>query len=737
MKRRQLKEIMTAYDHRLTQALITSSQSLSLEEERKLKSLRLLAMGEQDNQDLVRPLSNLLKAFNASPAYWAQLSLFEKMLMVIGHYLGIEKYRLSQQNYSEFFSGSSDDAFVSKAQVIQWLNGLLTQGIQEDPSVSGTYEITPIEIDDVEHLQVILRGAVPFKYSMFITLRNTGLILQESPTHILEGHRHVLKDVVLYIDAKKLKEVFEQYQVLPSIRNFLKKCGFQVIIGGKMCAQVFSQDQDFLTQNDSGLKERLDVDYAFAAVVDQCSGKMVLPLQLKVVTRDDHLMLQLESYYNHPSVQLVGANKKQKTFITETRAPGLEHESNLSLSNMLKLSDFFERLEFFSRYFQRPVATLTEESMKQASEVILARMLKFFDQVITEWDRPADFLEPAELAISTLSSTLNSFLCSLMQEREEPRRSPYPQLRFLGMPMGIQVTDFERALQKLNETLIPSPLMFLPDNPLFRDFAAIYESISSASSDASQALISFDNTISDLPLLDCRVGPSPILLETYARALAQSYMECRVVQISLEGRAWLDKTVSRHTYGNAASQPYLDFFTKNNPYYLLDTMVSNLKTLLSDTACKEHHVAKILELLNVRGADQNLFRKTDGENQEFNRFQIKFFLLPLALQTLLDHHLLLPFAKLQAMQHGWILNGRQGNWRCPDSVKTWRHYMINFRTNDAMGLDWGVAKETTPLQQREQRLADDFNRLFVGGRAADIRQVEEAYRQTTAPGSYT
>lgn len=706
-----LRKLLAQYDN-----AVSRSQPLhGLEIDPKIMTLRLLARAKS-NPDLTPALSNMMRSYklpSSERTHWAPSDLLFTTICIQCNMPGFP--------IAPGFSSveEAQQPPLNTKDVLPWFYNQI-KTIQT--KLGGEFDIEAVSVRGISQVTVKAHGSLEMKYSIFMTCRNADLIASNSPTQCLD-ESHISGDLSMTLDSKKLTQLFLSSSALDYTRNFLTTLGFSIQVGSKTGNQLFSANDDFRKGDNYQLRAKYAVDLQVAQILNQSPNEIVLPLTLKILTRDDRLMTQLESYFAHPMVNLVGANSKPKTFILETRDPGMLHESNLDLSQMLRLMDFFERLSFFSKYLGVVPVSLDEATIIKASEEMMGVMLNNERRILdfAKW-KSINFNSP--VLLEALSSS------SLQQQCRDMNMSTSTS--------RVNIGDFEQLIKKeLNDNFIPGPYVFVAENKLFHGINEVFAEVGTQESELIETIEGRgsypDNVVSPVLMLqetkdDITSSPipsSPLPILTYVNAVARHCIEGTCKTISDSGITWLNKTVDRNTYGGNANQSYLNFFIKNNAYFILDNMISNIKTCLDNPRCTDNHVAKLLSLLGVKEEDLRFYKMAEYDGK-FNRFQIKFFLLPLVLSVLIQNDLLVNFEKLRQMRHGWvtqIVNSEKSEVAI--GIEQWYKFMVGFKTSNAIyGLDW-VPGGPSMTSTMSGTFGDNRrSTLFAGGYSADTRRVQ-------------
>lgn len=649
---------------------LNNNTPLEARQQAVIQNMRMLTKGSHD-KDITQAITALVRPFASTSIPWESKTPFQKLTSTLS----------GEVDSSLFLPPSKTD------EAKQWLIQMVQQ-VQNTLGGSFTLQEKP--------LTLTFQGPLTMKYSIFLALVSAGVVAK---TSFLDVH-HIDEAITLTINEDELIKTMNLSASLSFVKLSLQQMGLLVEMGGKTCRQSLSQNDAYKSRNQDELKTAYAMSLEVAdALNNMPDAPLVFPLTLKISITDNELMELLESYYRHPMVNLRSRDGKVKTFIEETRAPGQVHESVLNFNQLNALRDFFDRLAYFSNFYHKPASLLFENEITQATQQI-------YKQINDQ--------------LATLTVSPNSF------EVESFESNRYTET------MSIHQFELNSAII-CNKNLIPGPRIYLEDTAFIQRFNRIQASIFKTDSYTSWPTF-IESYRCDS---NCTTPKSPVPMKYYAAAIARFALENRKVQIGSTpedhrlGLEWLGKTVSRSTYGSSADQHYYDFYTENNAYYLIDSLVSCIKSCLDHPNCTEEDVQTILQLLGVSSSSMASLKNSLGGEQHFNRFQIKLFLLPLVLNGLFKENLLMNIQSLSQRQDRWVASnvpGRSTTYTA--STAEWYKAMRDWKNCEIDGINWIVGGAPQTSQQRSnQQTGHQDNSIFAGGARADAERQQQREEQ--------
>lgn len=661
--------------------LLDNRLALSPQQQNILRSLRILASSPNNTLDLSTPVRNLVSSQLTTSA-WDTQTAFEKLMNVLG--------------------GNADKALfliqeAATCDTTEWLSNVL-QPISTQ--LGGEIRINRLP-SDIYHVN--LQGPIAMKYSAFMALISCGLIAKESFLSV----QHLIEDVQLLVQEEHIILNMPKTQKLNLIKQSLQSMGFQVDMGSKTCEQSLSQNDVFKARANDLLKTHYGMTLEFADALSATpTQRLVFPMTLKITTYDDELMALLESYYAHPLVNLKSRDGKQKIFIQETRASGLLHESVLNTDQLDTLSHFFDRLSYFSSKLGIPAASIREVDIQLATESIYHNILV---------DSASLFHMGTSFDISRIETTASSSRLSINQF----------------------TTQIEQECKK---KLIPMPAAFLNTTPLIQEFNALQAEIFQVVAIDSWPKFKESYRYS----VNCSTPRSPIPLKEYAAALANACLrgsKSKIGQTAYQheqGITWLNQTVHRERYGSAANQYYLDFYTENDAYYLLDSLVNAISDCLNHPNCSDMHIERILNTLGVSSSNiSSLKHEIDGKTY-FNRFQVKLFLLPMTLHALSQKGILGDLTILSTERHPWVTVVHHPSMRTlySSTAEDWCRGMATWKNNEIDGISWSTGGPAATTEYRKT-ISNPLSSqsIYAGSSQSDQKRVEERKNTISYGGS--
>lgn len=687
-----LQGYLDAYD-----TLSGSNSILSLQQEQFLRNLRMLARANA-LLDISSHVEKYMKTIPNPPSDTNAQTPIEKLISVLRQ---IADPSILMPNATTLSTATTSAEIVSdQEQAVEWL-GQLIQEVTSRIGGSATLIRTP------SALTLTLSGSVPMKYSIFMALMSCEAVAK---TAYLD-QQHIDGDLSVILNEANLKTVMQRSKALSFVKQFLQELGLEVEMGSKTCEQSLSENAAFASRDALKMQKMYNMSLNFADALKETQVEsIVFPLTIKISTFDDNLMGLLESYYVHPLVNLNGRDGKPKTFIPETKAPGLRHESVLNLPQLVVLKDFFERLAYFAQYSGIPATQLNEATMQSITENIYS-----------------DVKEDTNLFNKSFVDPSYTF---------EVKRQ-YPQLS--GKPTSNNlstVAAFTSHVKNFCETvLIPGSKLFMDDIPFIKKLNEIQANI--FQSDSYQKWPNFKESYHPDP--NCKTPRSPIPLYYYPQAIARSVQTQTRSRIGVTeqdhklGLEWLNKIVNRPMYGSAASQHYYDFYTENNAYYLLDSCVSCINLCLDHPGCTDDHIRELLQALRLSETSIERLQMSIAGQSYFNRFQIKLFLLPIVLHCLCKEKLLENYTDLILKKDPWVdISMPNSEAKFSPKIDDWQREMARWCNMKIEGLPWTVGGPSSSERKKNHQDTIQQHRFFAGGTQAVQHRVKKAEEQKTS-----
>lgn len=690
----QLQQYLDAYDN-----MPRSNVPLSLKEEGFLRSLRMLAQAK-GLSDVSQPIQNYIKTMPEVSDDTNTQTAVEKLIRVLSG-TADSSILLSNETTLSTTADSNNElkADSEPGNPIEWLEQLIKEVTNR---LGGSYTIKKIR----SHLELTLSGSVPMKYSIFMALVSCGVI---GKSDILR-ESDIDNDRRIQLYETNLQAVMQRTKALPFVKQFLQELGLDVEMGTKTCAQSLSENEAFKNNNNLILVDKYNMSLAFATALSECGEMLiVLPLTVKISTYNDDLMALLEFYYAHKLVNLYGRDQIRKTFIPETRASGCRHESVLNLTQLEVLKVFFERLAYFSQYSGIPATQLDELTM----------------QSITD-----DIYSAIKEDTNLFKENARDNLC------EFEVQAHYPQVRQKSTSDQSTMIDVFTKHTKdfCNRALIPGPAMFLDDTPFITTFKQIQEEIFKQKTYQSWPNFKESYNYDE----NCCTPRSPIPMYYYPRAMAQAVRTGQRARLGTQswehtlGLDWLGKIANRDLYGSSASQHYLDFYTENDAYYLLDSCVSCINLCLDEAGCTDDHVRRLLNALHVSDASMQRLQMTIAGQSYFNRFQIKLLLLPIVLNGLCKEGLLANYASLVHQRHPWVnIAVVNKEPQFSTDLSKWQREMSRWCNMKIDGLDWTVGGTPATDKKRDSQTTSQKLGFFAGGASAEQQRATAAVARSS------
>lgn len=722
------------------QTLLTSYESkepttLTPVQTRLLTTLKNLANNANSAADLTGPIKNLISKYVLPESFSSELSAFDQFIFVLGYHADDARCTYLLESDLADFSSMQTMEIASEAAPAHQIFANTPQGMLEwmrqelagiSTTLDGGYTTNLINRTNNFSLQVHINGPLPMRYICYQMLRKTNAITADSITQGMNA-ANIDAPIQVNLDVTTLQKTYADYLTFLNIKDFVQGLGFTIADGNKTATEAFSTFTGSTRTED--LKHAFGIDEMVAQRLVSENATIVLPFTFKIETLNDALMEQMEGYFKHELVNLVGANRKPKTFIQETRAPGELHQSNINIMQAKRLKDLFERMEFFSHKLSKSPPQVTEAEMQKETSNILNGLKAgphSLQNIISSKPLPDDLTrQNTDVAVPHIMNWIVG-------------NAGATSSGYAGMfaPTLLTPKQFSKDMEDyLNKTLLPSPTFFLDDSPLLQNLSRI---CGAHNSDFS--IFSYNEELSvdpEQPTWNCKTPKSPVPRNLYARAIAKHCLsptgrKFKIVEddemLNAQASQWIDKIVNRTTNGTSANQPLLDFYTKNSAYYIVDTIVSQICGFLDDNVhCDEAAVANVLLAVGLSNETLTNFQMSD--NHQFNRFQIKLMLLPLVTNALVENNLLLNIDKLYAENHKWISQTIPRNYgpsiERTNSAAGWHNQMVNFKLNEIAGKSYGCGGPASTSSNSYKQQTTERNSFHSGGAQGETRKVKE------------
>ncbi len=634
----------------------------------------------------------------------------------------------------------SDMTNTPGAPLNQWLKKLLSPICVEYDG-----DITLKESNG--QLQLVASGDIDFKMSIFAMLS------------AYDGHqgqsnmwKEPIEDVILSLDKKELRYAQENEFMLKSVASWLNSQGYDVRPGSKPCATLYTKAKAVKEKNGREVLKEFRISLAVAEAVTKHPGTVKLSLDFSIRTYSDHLMHQLEGMYKFASLKSVDSetgNVNEKQFVVETRGPGEEHLSNISISNAVALWPQFQRLDMVARLTQRLCSDMTDKDEittieNQLRNMHLAALKKMVDNY-----QPIPIRQTVESSMSnrrllTDNNTTTTMVPKLSEKVTEAIRSATGYLCITdGTTRGAMANleaasqlairnnnsaidtrartktdkEFKEELQELlNKDLVYGPVAFKllhkTRNPYASTLAQMESSIAASGTSASSS------SSSSSLMLNSSQAPSTALtvptqvLVSYATSYASSYSHR--VPLELYWIAVGDKMVAQLGSDAARAAQYLienmddntvgdrleemrSFLNIHTAYYLVSQVADQFIKNINDGLSDEMITKLLVEILGV--SQNNLsFYKVAGMDR-YNRYHLVFDMYALVASSFLANDTLMHAGR--SYNHPWFKYVAWGQNCTACSKSDWKNGM-EFKISEHFKTNWirGGSAERTDVKQK-------------------------------------
>lgn len=196
-------------------------------------------------------------------------------------------------------------------------------------------QIVPVDL--FKYKIVIPEGLLKTKYTIFTMLKalkiKEGVFKKELDFTTIEDF-HALESLGKVFEEKSFFQ-----ETLKEIGKFFP--GTHEFKGGEKPLTDFYQKSKVAKEN---YEEELGISWDMARAIEKEEGLIFFPHSLQILTDSDDLMLFLEKCY--VMLDLRGDNKLPKTFIADTRDAGMQHKSNVNISQMQALLTIFNKIKY-------------------------------------------------------------------------------------------------------------------------------------------------------------------------------------------------------------------------------------------------------------------------------------------------------------------------------------------------------------------------------------------------------
>lgn len=601
-------------------------------------------------------------------------------------------------------SGARPDAPIT----IQWLNKMLTKLVTSAETESFSINQNGSEVT------VTIKGPLPLHYAARSFLMS--MAPDAKPLPVLVNPETT--DSVFAIDAKKIEKAKADQQAVDFTRMWLDGQGFKVATGSKHCAdELWVNVRPVEARDDRSCREECGVSLAVAdKIATFTETRCIFPTTVQVEAggraRD-----QLEFYYKE--AKLTGADKQPKQFILDELGQKT-NRSNISLGQAQSIWPYFQRLDMLATRFKVRCATLNDEAaVKTAQEGIRGNSLKAQEELLkgfkykrSETSSSSSYLALEAAArpsssVSSVASSLAGMFASRGASSSDTR--------------GLSEIEYERAFESMvNQLLILGPeayrLILKADCELATGVRSVERVLNSQSGGGARPLALTDGgdfrgavarevaLVRRTPPATALVGYNPEFARRFAQApgrpsIAEYYFVMgQEIAPDLFTSPVGDKEPRLSELKRLGSsdlrgrlEPELrDFYDKHSPYYFIKQLAGTLNSLLENPATSEEAIAEILLKFGVKEADLDQY-KVRGMPL-FNRYQIKFDALALALTACLTNGVVLNLRHMAENNHPWVFNPQSRNTATSaSSMRT----AIEWQLDRVFNVGWsaGTARE--------------------------------------------
>ena len=515
-----------------------------------------------------------------------------------------------------------------------------------------------ISIDPVEGSRHIIKlsitGDIACKYSVFASFRKF------QPVGLSTNFTSADTDLTFYVDTSHLESLKTELASAKNLKRWLSGNGYDASIGSKAGSSALSRCSEYTRRNEAALLHKesisLNIGDEIAALGDK---QIILPFSIHLQTHDDRLMAQLELYYKIAGLRdHLGLDK---TFIAETRAAGMLHESNLAVSQCVPLLPAIHRLELFSRLSGIPCSRLSDEaSITKVQAQIRGWELKQFETHLS--------------ASTTAAAAASSSTLLDVNPSEEI------SIHFARLP-ELSEAEFEEAMEKLlNKHFVLAP-------SAFRLFDGTEEAIHATAASALPATAASESSWALTPHHQYAAGAAssgrtPLTPAQVFLKLSTAYRE------SGDPRVPYIRCYMPHSDIRADKKIHdrLDelrgFLIANSPFFIVKSIVSSIIQELEKDSTTPTQIEMLLTSLGVPEADFKNYKMAGCHT--YNTFQIKFSLLSLVSAKLINHGELYDLRK----ETPWNYNPHKDTKNHEHSSEGWLRGIF-WLMNELWHVGWG------------------------------------------------
>ena len=423
---------------------------------------------------------------------------------------------------------------------------------------------------------------------------------------------------------------------------------------------------------------------------------------IQITAKGDEQRAQLKAYYTDAGIG--GDDKKAKQFILDKF--GREtYKSNISLNQAKKLWSYFQRLDMISRRMGVICSEMKDEALvTHIQQKIRAHSLSAVEQMLESFNFLLKVKAPSYLAIEAAAQ---SDVVSAPQ-RLYPTK-PRAQLD------PLDENAYEKKLEHvINSKTILGPEAFRLLLDIENEFSsglntlesavhgaaiegacAANSAVADAGSPGKQLIPYHQDYIAHYLSGPKSIGKAPVA--EYYLALASETSP----DLFLNPPTGAEKSERREKLNKIAKTDIRDrtseieaLFAKHPPSYFVWTLSQRISALMENENVTDEIIGELLLQLGISAEQLNFYKIADMPN--YNRFQIRFDALPLALTACLNRGVLLNMDKLSRNSHPWIFNPRNNTY-----VATASHAWIaqEWDLNRMFDLQWGEKTEETVYQE--------------------------------------
>ncbi len=594
---------------------------------------------------------------------------------------------------------------------IKWLNKMLTKLVTSAENERFTIH----EIGS--NVTVTVKGPLPLHYAARSFLMN--MAPSEKPLPVIVNPETT--ESVFVIDGQKIKKAKTQQQAIDFTKMWLESQGFIVSTGSKSCEmELWVNVRPFETRDDIACRGQCGISLAVAEKIATFTDtRCIFPTTVQVEARGS-LRDQLEFYYRE--AQLIGADGQPKQFILNELGQKTDY-SNISLGQAQHLWPYFQRLEMLAKRINVRCASLNNEAaVREAQEQIRSITLDAQEKMLSVYryrnassaslvsyltyesvSRPSTAVSIASSSIVGMfaSRGASSIASGRWNEVEYERAFetmvnklliPGPEAYKLILNAGSELATGVRSVENVLKTQSGggARALALTDGSDFRSAVAReVDVVRRTPTSSTTALVGYNP---EFARRHSQLAGRPSIAEYFvhlAQKDASDLFTSPLSDAATARRCAELERLGRTDLYNRLDE-LRDFYAKHSPYYFIKQMAGTLVLLLENPATSEEAIAEILLRFGVKEADLAKYHVRD--TQLFNRYQIKFDALALALTACLSNGVVLNLSHVAEWRHPWVFNPQQGDIaKTPDTFRV----AMEWHLNKVFLVGWGVGSSSS------------------------------------------